>query len=560
VKFINSDNSKGISMPGPVKKAAINSSREKFLSLSLESTRKSYYPQLQKNLETTKENERRLQLLIDNLPAMISYIDTEERYVSANLAYEKAFGMERSRIIGQHVMNILGEGNYRKVEHHIKKALSGKHVRFETEFSNPRDEKRILEVQYVPDINHHNKVSGFYVLTIDITEKKQSEEEKRKLEKRLQQAQKMESLGTLAGGIAHDFNNILAPLLGFAELLKAELPPDSPLQEYVDGILGGAFRSRDMVKQILAFSRQAEKEVIPMKLQPVIKEVIHLLRSSIPSTIRIDYDISRDCGIVMADPTQIHQIIMNLATNAYHAMEQTGGRLAISLEQILLESDPNRFQELAPGEYALLRITDTGCGIGQEIIDRIFDPYFTTKEKDKGTGLGLSVVQGIVKTFQGEIHLASEPGAGTVASVYLPIARQKLEQEEMESFTPVPGGSESLLLVDDEENVVRMVRLVLEKLGYRITACTGSIEALKVFSENPAGFDLVITDMTMPAMTGAQLSRELKSIRPGIPVILCSGFSDQLTDEKLRALGVQGFLLKPLLRHKLATTIRKALG
>jgi PAS domain S-box-containing protein len=560
VKFINSDNSKGISMPGPVKKAAINSSREKFLSLSLESTRKSYYPQLQKNLETTKENERRLQLLIDNLPAMISYIDTEERYVSANLAYEKAFGMERSRIIGQHVMNILGEGNYRKVEHHIKKALSGKHVRFETEFSNPRDEKRILEVQYVPDINHHNKVSGFYVLTIDITEKKQSEEEKRKLEKRLQQAQKMESLGTLAGGIAHDFNNILAPLLGFAELLKAELPPDSPLQEYVDGILGGAFRSREMVKQILAFSRQAEKEVIPMKLQPVIKEVIHLLRSSIPSTIRIDYDISRDCGIVMADPTQIHQIIMNLATNAYHAMEQTGGRLAISLEQILLESDPNRFQELAPGEYALLRITDTGCGIGQEIIDRIFDPYFTTKEKDKGTGLGLSVVQGIVKTFQGEIHLASEPGAGTVASVYLPIARQKLEQEEMESFTPVPGGSESLLLVDDEENVVRMVRLVLEKLGYRITACTGSIEALKVFSENPAGFDLVITDMTMPAMTGAQLSRELKSIRPGIPVILCSGFSDQLTDEKLRALGVQGFLLKPLLRHKLATTIRKALG
>jgi PAS domain S-box-containing protein len=391
-----------------------------------------------------------------------------------------------------------------------------------------------------------------FELAIDITERK-------RLEERIQQAQKLEAIGTLAGGIAHDFNNILFPLMGFAEMLKMDIPPDSPLQSNIDGILRAALRSKDLVKQILTYSRQSHQDIKPIKLQPIVEEALALIRSSIPTTIEIQHDIDPGCGIVFADTTQIHQIIMNLATNAYHAMEQTGGRLKVHLKQIQLESDQSVFSEITPAEYACLTIADTGIGIKKDIMDKIFDPYFTTKEIGKGTGLGLSVVQGAVKSCNGDIRIYSEPGKGTKIHVYLPIMVQNSDDIQTDRSESIAGGTEKILLVDDEEPIVRIEQQMLERLGYRVTIHTGSIDALEAFKANPDSFDLVITDMSMPNMTGVQFTREIKKIRPDIPVILCTGFSYLVNDEKCKTLGIQGFVMKPVLMKEIAETIRKVL-
>ena len=370
---------------------------------------------------------------------------------------------------------------------------------------------------------------------------------------------KMEAIGTLAGGIAHDFNNILFPLLGYSEMLKEDLPTDSPLQGHVDEILHAALRSKNLVKQILTFSRQADQELRPIKLQPIVKEVIKLLRSSIPTTIDIQQDIDPECDAVIADPTQVHQIIMNLATNAYHAMEDSGGRLGVSLKQFNLEPDQSFLPELPAGEYTLLTVADTGIGIEKDIMNKIFDPYFTTKETGKGTGLGLSVVLGIVKTCNGDIRIYSEPGEGTEIQVYLPVITRKAEDEISDLSEPIQGGTEKILLIDDEEPVIRMEQKMLERLGYRVTIRTGSLDGLEAFKANPDYFDLVITDMTMPNMTGIQLAGEIKKIRSDIPVVLCTGFSYQINGEKSKALGIQGFVMKPVVTREMAQTIRKVL-
>jgi PAS domain S-box-containing protein len=387
---------------------------------------------------------------------------------------------------------------------------------------------------------------------IDITARK-------KMETRLRQAQKMEAIGTLAGGIAHDFNNILSPLVGFSEMLKADLAADSPLQKYVDEIFRAALRARDLVKQILAFSRQDDQDTKPIKLQPIVKEVLQLLRNSIPTTIDIQHDIDPGCGVVIADPTKIHQIIMNLATNAFHAMEETGGRIEVYLKQIRLESNQLLFPELTPGEYAGLTVVDTGAGIEKDVLDKIFDPYYTTKKNGKGTGLGLSVVQGIVKSCNGDIRVYSEPGKGTEIQVYLPIMDRKIDNKVMDRSEPVLGGTEKILLVDDEEAIVRMEQQMLERLGYRVTVRTGSVEALEAFKANADSFDLVVTDMTMPNMTGLQLTGEIKSIRSDIPIIICTGFSDQINEENCEVLGIQGFAMKPVIMNEIAQVIRKVL-
>ena len=391
-----------------------------------------------------------------------------------------------------------------------------------------------------------------FELAIDITERK-------KFEERIQQVQKLEAIGTLARGIAHDFNNILFPLVGFAEMLKLDVPLDSPLQTHIDEILRAAMRSKALVKQILTFSRQGDHDIKPIKLHPIVKEALALIRSSIPTTIEIQHDIDPGCGVVIADSTQIHQTIMNLATNAYHAMEETGGKLKVHLKQIRLESDQSVFPEMTPGEYAHLTVADTGIGIEKDVMDKIFDPYFTTKEKGKGTGLGLSVVQGIVKSCNGDIRIYSEPGKGTEVHVYLPIMDRKADDIQTDRRESIQGGTEKILLVDDEETIVRMEQQMLERLGYRVTIRTGSVDALEVFKAHPDSFDLVFTDMTMPNMTGVQFAVEIKKIRPDIPVILCTGFDYQINDETSKALGIQGFVMKPVIMKEIAETIRKAL-
>lgn len=533
--------------------------REKFLRLGMESTRKSYYPQLKSNLEIVKDNERHLKLLLDNLPARISYVNTDEVYVSVNKVYSDVLGVSSDEIIGHKVRDVIGDENYAIISPKMDQAFSGKKQTFEMPFKVSDEKEYWVEENFIPDIDKKGRVAGFFVLAVDLTEKKHIEEERGKLEKRMLQAQKMESLGTLAGGIAHDFNNILSPLMGFAELLKEDLPDDSPLHEYVEEILKATFRSKELVQQILTFSRQDEKEVVPLKLQPILKEALKFMRSSIPSVIEILSDIDTSCGIVLADPTQIHQIIINLMTNSFHAMETKGGVLKVSLREIEVLRGDQGFTKIVPGRYALLKVTDTGTGIPKKIIDKVFDPYFTTKEKNKGTGLGLSLVQSIVKSFNGEIKIYSEFGIGTEMSIYLPIHSQREPGIELSSKKKIRRGTEKILVVDDEASVLKMEELMLTRLGYTVTPVLGATDALKLVINDPHQFDLVMSDVTMPAMTGLQMAEEIKHLRPDMPIILCSGFSEKLSEEVLKKLDISGFVMKPLIQSDLAQALSNAL-
>ncbi len=391
-------------------------------------------------------------------------------------------------------------------------------------------------------------------------ERKKAEEKNKKLETQLHQSQRMESIGTLAGGIAHDFNNILFPIVGHTEMLLEDIPENSEFRESLNHIYTGAMRASELVKQILTFSRQDSNVLKLMKMQPIIKEVLKLIRSTIPTTIDIKQNIQSDCGAIKADPIQIHQIVMNLSTNAYHAMEDTGGELVVKLKEIELGVLDLINQDMSSGAYACLTIVDTGKGMNKTLTNKIFDPFFTTKEQGKGTGMGLSVVHGIVKSMNGTIQVYSEPGKGTEFKVYLPVLKSSSEKIEVHQMKePIQGGIEQILVVDDEEAIITMEKLMLERLGYQVTSRTSSIDALEAFRANPNKFDLVITDMQMPNMSGEKLAVELTNIRPDIPVLLCTGFSETMSDEEAKSLGIKDFLLKPIVVKDLAQKIRAVL-
>ncbi len=392
----------------------------------------------------------------------------------------------------------------------------------------------------------------------DITERKQGEEKYQRLQDQLQQAQKMEAIGTLAGGIAHDFNNILGAILGYAEMAKEDCLSGSVNPSDLEQVIQAGNRARDLVKQILAFSRQSEAEKTPVRPAPIIKESIKLLRSSLPATIDIQQDMDPDTALVMADATQFHQIIMNLCTNAYHAMEETGGTLSISLKnKNFNQQDLASVPEIRVGQFVQLSIRDSGAGITPGIRERIFDPYFTTKATGKGTGMGLAIVHGIVKSYGGFITCNSWIGEGTVFEINLPaVLEQPVPEQEIDM---IPAGTERILFVDDEEMLIRMGQTMLERLGYTVTVKKSSFEALTTFINQPEAFDLVITDQTMPGMTGFDLARRMLQIQPRLPIILCTGYSNQVSEEKAKASGIKGFILKPLVRNDFAALIRKVL-
>ncbi len=393
----------------------------------------------------------------------------------------------------------------------------------------------------------------------DITQRKKAEEEMTKLQAHLNQAQKMEAIGTLAGGIAHDFNNILGIIIGYSEMAKDDSPAGSRARSDIGQVLNASHRAKELVKQILAFSRQSQTEHIPLQPALIIKEAVKMLRSSLPTTIDIQQDIDPQAGIILADPTQIHQVLINLCTNAFHAMEATGGTLSISLKMA-----PLSFEDLTckpfvqPGQFVQLSIGDTGMGIAAEIQEKIFDPYFTTKEVGKGTGMGLAIIHGIVKNSGGFISFQSQPGKGTVFHVYLPVIA-KIDLPENEQEDRIQRGNERILFIDDEEMLVEMGKDMLESLGYRVTARTNSIKALSTFENQPLEFDLVITDQTMPGMTGSDLAQRMLQIRPGMPIILYTGFSSLISEKKASELGIQGFALKPLAKKDIAAIIREVL-
>jgi PAS domain S-box-containing protein len=405
-----------------------------------------------------------------------------------------------------------------------------------------------------PILDSDGKQTGIVHFARDITSQKQ-------LENQLQQSQKMEAIGTLAGGIAHDFNNILTPILGFSAMAQESIAPDSPAAEEIAEVIKAAKRAADLVKQILTFSRQAEKEPQPLKVQYVIKEALKLLRASIPATIEIRQKIDTTCGAIQADPTQIHQVIMNLCTNAYHAMRESGGTLGVSLATVILEeADLINLVNLKPGQYIRLTINDTGHGMSKELLSKIFEPYFTTKAQGEGTGLGLSVVHGIVTSLGGEISVNSELGKGTTCQVYFPQVKSHDEEPPNKAAEPtLPRGEETILIVDDEEIIVTMEKAMLKSFGYKVATFTDPTEALYALEKDPAGFDLVITDMTMPKITGVELANKIFAIRKNLPVILCTGFSELISKEKAEALGISKFLLKPLSKSELAHAVREAL-
>ncbi|MEW6267435.1 MAG: ATP-binding protein [Thermodesulfobacteriota bacterium] len=391
-------------------------------------------------------------------------------------------------------------------------------------------------------------------------EQEKARQEKRRLETQLRQAQKMEAIGTLAGGIAHDFNNILGAMLGYTQLALMEAPPEAKFTGYLHQIQQAGNRATELVRQILAFSRQSEGERRPVEIGPIIKEALKLLRASLPSTIKINSEIDPGAGVVLADPTQIHQLLMNLCTNAAQAMSDSGGLLSIGLSEVRVEDEHHLFETgLSTGSYLKLQVADTGCGIAPQIKDRVFEPYFTTKPPGEGTGMGLAIVHGIVQNHGGSIKFYSEPGQGTTFSVYLPRITEEPEIE-MEKFFPLEQGSERILFVDDEAALVEIGQTLLQRLGYRVEARTNSLEALDIFRRRPFDFDLIITDQTMPHLTGLELARRIIDIRPDVPVLLCSGFSYQITQEKMASSGVRGLVMKPVLAHELSRAIRQALG
>jgi PAS domain S-box-containing protein len=510
--------------------------------------------------EALRENQERLQSIFRVVPAGIGHV-CDRVLLEINQRACEMTGYTIEELVGRNARILypsqedyeyFGSEKYRQIN---EKGIGVVETRWQ------RRDGSVLDILMASTpLDPADLTKGTIFTALDITDRKRAEEENRQLLAQLLQAQKLEAIGTLAGGIAHDFNNILGAVIGYAELAKDSVDANTPLARDLDQILKAGNRAKGLVQQILAFSRQAES--VPVTLYPahIVKEVIKMLRPSLPTTIAIKHSIDAQAGPVHIDPTQLHQILMNLCTNAYHAMEAAGGTLSISLTSQEVENDRLPGQpQMKPGRYVHLAVQDTGCGIAPEVEKRIFDPFFTTKTTGKGTGMGLSILHGIVSGHGGCITLDSTPDQGSTFHVYLPVSDQP-PSSTSEDTEPVPVGTEHILLVDDEETLTTMIKEILERLGYRVTVRTSSLEAMATFQNHVDQFDLVITDQTMPGMTGMDLARRMIQMRPDIPIILCTGFSTQISEEKAKAAGIREFALKPLTKSDLASLIRKVLG
>jgi signal transduction histidine kinase/ActR/RegA family two-component response regulator len=442
-----------------------------------------------------------------------------------------------------------------KVIKKTKKPFTTEHVHYDKDGN-----EEYSEVYGYPIFDKEGKVVKVIEYSLDISKRKRWEQERDRLADQLRQAQKMEAIGTLAGGIAHEFNNILGAIIGFAELAEDDIPPDTTANKNLRQVLVAATRAKEMVRQILAFSRKDEIERKPVLLTEIVKEAITLLRSTLPSFIDIHSDIEEKKTLppILANPTEIQQVIMNLCTNAAYAMKESGGLLIITLDEIDVNSTALGSETPDHSNFQRLTVSDTGCGMTPEIKARIFDPYFTTKAQGEGTGMGLAVVHGIVKRHGGEITVESEPEKGTTFHVLLP-ATENEPLPSVQEIKPVEKGNERILYVDDEQLLSEMGKQMLGKLGYRVEAHTCSVEALEQFKQRPDDFDLVITDQTMPEMTGIQFAGKLRKIRPGIPIILCTGFSESIDEKNYKSMGIDGFVMKPVVKNEIARVIRETL-
>jgi PAS domain S-box-containing protein len=502
------------------------------------------------------EEERvRLATAIEQAAEAVFMSDAKWLITYVNPAFERMTGYTRDEITGQHV-RILKSGTHEpEFYYNIREALSrdnGWSGRITTRRKDDSFYESETTVSAVLDSK--GNIVNYVSILRDVTHEL-------KLERELRQSQKMEAIGTLAGGIAHDFNNILTAIIGYSEIALQKLGGDNPAAGDIQRALNAGLRAKELVKQILTFSRHSEQERKPVQLTTVVEEVLKLLRSSLPSTIEIYQHIATapKGDTVLADPIQLHQVLMNLGTNAAHAMRAKGGVLSVSLSDFTVDASlVSLYPDLMEGPCIRLTVSDTGHGMEPAVKERIFDPYFTTKKVGEGTGMGLAVVQGIIKNHGGAISVYSEPGQGTTFHIFLP----KFEGEsgnEPAADELICGGTERILFVDDEAMLAELGQELIESLGYTITATTDSHDALELFRADPNGFDLIITDMTMPGLTGLEVSQEFMAIRSDIPIILCTGFCEQINEKQAKERGIRDFIMKPYGLSSLSITIRKAL-
>lgn len=506
--------------------------------------------------ERKRAGEERLRLAtaVEQATEGIAITDVRGIIQYVNPAFERMTGYARDELIGQNP-GVLKSGKHdRRFYEDLWRTIKNGRV-WKGRMVNKRKNGVIYyeDASISPLRDSDGNIINFVAVKRDVTEHLE-------LSKRLVQSQKMEAIGTLAGGIAHDFNNMLFAMTGYTELAMEGLPKDSGTVSDLRRVLEAGKRAAEMVRQILTFSRQAQPERRSLDLAPIIKEGLQFLRSSIPTTIGIRHDIQPELGKVFGDAVQIHQVLMNFCTNAAHAMRDTKGVLSVELAGAELDqAAAAKLPGAVPGEYVRLTVSDTGHGIPPEMLDRIFEPYFTTKPAGEGTGLGLSVVHGIVKSHGGAISVISKVGKGTTFHVYLPLIKMEADQGQESSDEMIPTGKERILLVDDERILVEMGRLILERLGYEVESRTNSVEALVLFRADPDRFDLIITDLTMPKITGEELATEMKKIKPDIPIILCTGFSESITEARLTAAGIDVLVRKPVLKRDIAKVIRELL-
>lgn len=495
----------------------------------------------------------RLETAIEQAAEGVMITDAEGMIQYVNPALERITGYSREEITKQNP-KIFQSGKHDEAFYRSmwKTLTSGKI--WQGHFINKRKDNSIYEedTTIAPIKNATGKIVNYVAVKRDVTDEINRE-------RQLRQGQKMEAIGTLAGGIAHDFNNILAAIIGYSEIALDKTVENTPLHANLQEVFNAGIRAKGLVKQILTFSRQAEQELQPVQVKLMIKEALKLIRASLPATIKIRLNIQSD-NAVLADPTHIHQILMNLCTNAGHAMRETGGILDVSLiDEVLDSAFAAMHPDVAPGAYLRLTVSDTGHGISDEVIEKIFDPFFTTKELEEGTGMGLAVVHGIVKGCGGIITVDSEEGKGANFKVYLPVISLD-EKPRIKKTDPLPAGTEHILFVDDEKTLVDMGKEMLEKRGYVVTTRTSSIEALELFKAKPEEFDIVITDLTMPNMTGKDLAKKIIEIRPDIPIVICTGFSVELTAEAIKAAGIKAVIHKPIISAELFAGVRRGLN
>ena len=508
------------------------------------------------------ESEKKVRNIIEKSRDGIILVDENGSIIQWNSGQETIYGTKRAMVVGKKIWDVQfqhepkaqrNEENHKKIE----KIWTDFYQTWVNPFKNDLHVTRIER----PDGNLRDVQQLYFTIetdngvmmactTRDITEKLL-------MEKQLTQTQKMEAMGILAGGIAHDFNNVLGGIIGYTDLALRRADNDSQLKKYLDQVLTASRRATDLVKQILTFSRSDDKEKKePVQLSIIVKEALKLLRSTLPETIEIISKIEAKGCFILASPTQFHQVIMNLCTNAIHAMKEQGGIMEVRLTEENIEDSV--YKGIKPGPHVRLTVSDTGCGIKQELLDKIFDPFFTTKKPGEGTGMGLAVVHGIVEGHHGHISVFSKEGQGTTFSILIPIIVDVIHKQEKEE-RDIPRGNERILLVEDDAYLAEAEKKMLEELGYKVTALTSSLEAFEIFQKLPDRFDIIIADYAMPKMTGLQMIRRIRSISPDIPVIICTGYSKVVQQQKIASLGIGEIIMKPIELGYIANSIRRLL-